>query len=75
MKLVRELFSEIERNLVFLEELGQLSREDFTTDPRHYLLAERCLQLAIGSVLDIGFYLAAQWRREAPRPSIEEHLG
>ncbi|GMU54276.1 MAG: hypothetical protein AMXMBFR33_34220 [Candidatus Xenobia bacterium] len=65
MTLVRELLSELERNVVLLSQLASQSREEFTGDPRHYLLAERCFQLAIQCVLDIGFYLAAQkgWQR------------
>ncbi len=65
MTLIRELLSEIDRNIGLLNELAGLTREEFTGDPHRYLLAERCFQLAIQCVLDIGFYLAAQngWQR------------
>lgn len=74
MTLVRELLTEIDRNLSLLSELASLPREEFTGDPRHYLLAERCFQLAIQCVLDIGFYLAAQNSWQRPEDSREAIL-
>ncbi|MCE7869395.1 DUF86 domain-containing protein [bacterium CPR1] len=74
MTLVRELLIEIDRNVSLLSELASLSREEFTRNPRHYLLAERCFQLAIQCVLDIGFYLAAQSGWQRPEESREAIL-
>lgn len=65
MTLHRDLLQELERNLVILEELGNLNREEFLANPRHYLLAERCFQLAIQCVMDTGYTLASfhRWQR------------
>ncbi len=63
----------MENNLTLLEELRKLSKEEFVAQPKHYLLAERCFQLAIQCVVDIGYYLSAQkgWQRpEDSRDSI-----
>lgn len=74
MTLIRELLSEMERNVQLLEELRALTREQFTAEPRHYLLAERCFQLAIQCVIDIGYYLAAQKSWQRPEDSRESLL-
>lgn len=65
MTLHRDLLQELERNLVLLEELAACDREEFLGNPRHYLLAERCFQLAIQCVMDMGYTLASfhQWQR------------
>lgn len=65
MTLHRDLLEELERNLLILEELGRLSQDEFLANPRHYLLAERCFQLAIQCVMDTGYTLASfhQWQR------------
>ncbi len=65
MTLHRDLLQELEKNLVILEELGNLSRDEFLANPRHYLLAERCFQLAIQCVMDMGYTLASfhRWQR------------
>ena len=48
-----------------LEELRQVERDEFLANPRHYLLAERCFQLAIQCVMDVAYTLASfhQWQR------------
>jgi uncharacterized protein YutE (UPF0331/DUF86 family) len=63
----RDLLEELERNVVLLEELSALEQQAFLAEPKHYLLAERCFQLAIQCVLDMGYTLASlkQW----PRPT------
>ena len=38
-----------------LEELRQVERDEFLANPRHYLLAERCFQLAIQCVMDVAY--------------------
>lgn len=65
MTLHRDLLEELERNLVLLEELSRLEKDDFLANPHHYLLAERCFQLAIQCILDFGYTLASlrQWQR------------
>lgn len=65
MTLHRDLLEELERNLVILEELGALSKDEFLANSRHYLLAERCFQLAIQCLMDMGHTLAAfhRWQR------------
>lgn len=66
MTLHRDLLEELERNLTLLRELARLSRAEFLGNPRNYLLAERCFQLAIQCILDFGFSLAA--RQGWPKP-------
>ena len=65
MTLHRDLLEELERNLIILEELGAIGQDEFLANPRHYLLAERCFQLAIQCVMDMGYTLASfhQWQR------------
>ncbi|MBT9584241.1 DUF86 domain-containing protein [bacterium] len=65
MTLHRDLLEELEKNLRLLEDLKTLDCEEFLANPRHYLLAERCFQLAIQCVLDMGYTLASlrQWQR------------
>jgi|JI10StandDraft_1071094.scaffolds.fasta_scaffold872294_1 uncharacterized protein YutE (UPF0331/DUF86 family) len=65
MTLHRDLLEEMDRNLLILEELSALAKDEFLGNPRHYLLAERCFQLAIQCVMDIGHTLASfhQWQR------------
>lgn len=67
MTLHRDLLQELERNVALLREIAQLSREEFLSNPRHYLLAERCFQLAIQCAMDVGYSLAALkgWQRPA----------
>ena len=65
MTLHRDLLEELEKNLILLEDLSRLDRQVFLADPHHYLLAERCFQLAIQCILDMGYTLASlkQWER------------
>jgi uncharacterized protein YutE (UPF0331/DUF86 family) len=57
--IVRELLLEMGRNVAILEELRAVPPDRFLGDPRHYLLAERCFQLAIQCLLDVCSYLAS----------------
>lgn len=65
MTLHRDLLEELERNLSVLDELSRLEEDVFLADPHRYLLAERCFQLAIQCVLDMGYTLASlrQWQK------------
>ncbi len=45
--IIFELLGEVEKNVELLEELRGLSRADFVNQPRNYLYAERCFQIAI----------------------------
>ena len=65
MTLHRDLLEELGKTWALLEELSQIPREEFLGNPRHYLLAERCFQLAIQCILDLGFTLASvrNWQR------------
>jgi uncharacterized protein YutE (UPF0331/DUF86 family) len=65
MTLHQDLLQELERNLVILQELGGLEKGEFLGNPRHYLLAERCFQLSIQCVMEMGYTLASfhQWQR------------
>lgn len=64
--IVLQLLEEIDRNVVLLERLREIPEESFVANPEKFLLAERCFQLAIQSMIDIAFYFASQngW----PRP-------
>jgi uncharacterized protein YutE (UPF0331/DUF86 family) len=57
---IMERLEEIQRNLTVLEEIRRIPRDAFVSDPKHYLLAERCLQLAIECLTDICFYVASK---------------
>jgi uncharacterized protein YutE (UPF0331/DUF86 family) len=63
--LQRDLLEELERNLVLLEELAAISKTEFLSQPKHYLLAERCFQLSIQCVLDTSLTLCSLkgWHR------------
>ena len=74
MTLHRDLLEELERNIVLLEEMRALTREQFVSQPKDYLLAERCFQLAIQCVIDIGFTLASFHRWQRPEDSREAIL-
>lgn len=63
---IEELLEEMERNVRLLEELKAESLPDFVSNPRNYLMAERCFQLAIQCLIDIAYYLAAQNRWTKP---------
>lgn len=71
---IRELLLEMDRNLVLLDELASIPRADFLHDPRTYLLAERCFQLAIQCLLGICSYLAALKGWPKPEDSREAIL-
>ena len=74
MTLHRDLLEELNRNVLLLEELGQLDQDAFVNDPKHYLLAERCFQLAIQCVIDMGFTLASLRGWQRPTDSREAIL-
>jgi len=63
--IVRELLDELDRNVALLDEARGYTREEFVGEPRRYLLAERCYQLAIQCMIDIANYVASlkQWQR------------
>lgn len=67
--IIDQLLEEMERNVRHLDELKSLEREEFTGDHRHYLLAERCFQLAIQCLVDVSSYLASQKGWEKPADS------
>ena len=51
---IEELLEEMERNVRLLEELRTESLSDFVSNPRNYLMAERCFQLAIQCLIDVA---------------------
>lgn len=59
-EVVLDRLKEMEDNLVILDKLAKYRREDFVGQPEVYKLAERCLQLAIESILDVTHYILAQ---------------
>jgi uncharacterized protein YutE (UPF0331/DUF86 family) len=74
---VRNLLGEIEKNANLLAELKTVPKLEFVNDPHRYLLAERCFQLAIQCVLDIGYYIASKsgWEKPADGPSAIRLMG
>ncbi|MBI4614774.1 MAG: DUF86 domain-containing protein [Planctomycetes bacterium] len=72
--LIRELLQEMDRNAALLEELGGVPRERFLSDPRIYLLAERCFQLAIECLLDVCYSIASSKRWPKPEEGAEAIL-
>lgn len=57
--IVENLLAVMDENVTLLEPLKAVSREEFTANPRDYLFAERCFQLAIQCLVDVAFRLAA----------------
>ncbi len=64
---VQERREEIHRSLAVMEDLRAIPRDEFVREPKHYLLAERCLQLAIECITDICYYIAAKEGWGKPR--------
>lgn len=71
---IEELLEEMEKNVLLLEEFREVSLSDFISDPHHYLMAERCFQLAIQCLIDIAYYLASQKRWPKPDSAAEAVL-
>ncbi|MCK4268157.1 MAG: DUF86 domain-containing protein [Actinomycetia bacterium] len=71
-EIIIDRLKEIDDNLAILEKLAKHSREKFIAQPEIYKLAERCLQLAVDSVLDISHYILAQqnWPRAEGKEAI-----
>jgi uncharacterized protein YutE (UPF0331/DUF86 family) len=69
--IIEELLEEMERNVQHLESLRPLTLEEFAGDPRNYLFAERCFQLAIQCLVDIAYYLASQKGWQKPESASE----
>lgn len=65
-KVIMDRLSEIEENLIILEENKNVPIEKFISDAHIYKLAERCLQICIECILDIANYIIAQ--NNWPRP-------
>ncbi|HVR72814.1 MAG TPA: DUF86 domain-containing protein [Planctomycetota bacterium] len=56
---MESLLPEMDKNVSLLEELRDVSREQFVRDPKVHLFAERCFQLAIQCLVDSSYRLAA----------------
>ncbi len=68
---IEELLEEMERNVGRLKELQNLEESEFVGDPRNFLYAERCFQLAIQCLIDIAYYLASQKGWQKPDSAAE----
>jgi uncharacterized protein YutE (UPF0331/DUF86 family) len=75
--IVESLLVDMDEHVRLLEPLQTVSKEEFTGDPRHYLFAERCFQLAIQCLVDIAFRLAADegWPKPADGVAALQLLG
>ncbi len=65
-EIVNERLREIEENINLLKELESTSFDTFRNDPKIFKLAERCLQIAIQSLLDICHHIIVE--NNWPRP-------
>ncbi len=57
----------LEKYLSILKQLSRLNLTEFTEDPRNYGSAERFLQLAIETTLNIGNHIISTHNLEAPQ--------
>jgi uncharacterized protein YutE (UPF0331/DUF86 family) len=57
--IVESLLVAMDEHVRLLEPLQAVSREEFMANPRNYLFAERCFQLAIQCLVDVAYRLAA----------------
>ena len=51
---------EIKRNLRRLQSLGDMSEDDFASDPDNFAIAEHHLRRSLETVLDIGRHVIAK---------------
>jgi uncharacterized protein YutE (UPF0331/DUF86 family) len=65
-EIINERLREIEENIALLKELRLIPSKKFCVDPKIYKLAERCLQIAIQSLLDICHRIIVE--NNWPRP-------
>ncbi|MDP6353829.1 MAG: DUF86 domain-containing protein [Planctomycetota bacterium] len=72
--IIMERIEEIQKNVKILDELSQISREEFLGNARHYLLVERCLQLSIECLTDICYHIAGKSGWGKPLNSAEAIL-
>lgn len=57
----------LDKYLEILKQLSRLNPVEFTEDPRNYGSAERFLQLAIETTLNIGNHIISTYNFEAPQ--------
>jgi len=57
----------LNKYLSILKQLSRLNQAEFTEDPRNYGSAERFLQLAIETTLNIGNHIISTYGYEAPQ--------
>ncbi len=80
-EVLRRRLELLEEALGVLEELGQLPRETFVSDPKSWAAAERFLQLAVEALNDMAAHVVAErgWgkveaARDLPRRFLEHGL-
>jgi uncharacterized protein YutE (UPF0331/DUF86 family) len=75
--IVESLLVAMDEHVRLLEPLQAVSREEFTANPRNYLFAERCFQLAIQCLVDVAYRLAADegWSKPQDGPAALQLLG
>jgi len=65
-EIINERLSEIEENIVLLDELRSSSFDEFQTDPKITKCVERCLEISIQCILDICHHIIVD--NNWPRP-------
>lgn len=64
-ELIEEKLSNIAKYLVKLEDISKLSHQEFVGSDTHYL-AERYVEIIVGSAIDINFHLIKELNLDAP---------
>ncbi len=70
-EIITQRLIEIDENLKILDRLRTLSLDEFKSNPEKYKLAERCLQICIECVIDIGDYIIAGKNYPMPQNTAE----
>lgn len=63
---IRDRVKKLREILANLEEVREVSEEEFISSYKHYWLAERGLQLAADTVFDIGNHILAGYYKTSP---------
>lgn len=69
--IITQRLIEIDENLKILDNLKRLSLDEFKSAPEKYKLAERCLQICIECIIDIGDYIISDKNYPMPKNAAE----
>lgn len=65
--IIKERLREIDENTKILARLKKMDKEKFVAAPDIFKLAERCLEINIQAILDIGHHIIAGGNMKRPR--------